>query len=224
MDIEKCNHRKDENNICMDCGLCLDSCLFQSTWTQISTKSLPRPHLKYCLDNNKSIIEKAINNLLIPLGIQSYKSQIESLLSCTTFTLRLKLEDKIIVILYHLLKQHAFPIALPDLLKYTSLSKYRILKAHRDTFKYERNNDEYLLGIFERTVSFIEKYDINITSNFGEYLVYQRKFISSEPKSFCLAFLLEKNKIKMSKLKNIEEYNIFQINFIRAKLKKLKMN
>lgn len=219
MDAEECGHQKINEGICLECGRCFEFFKLENEWTQITSSTACASQMKYIIKDSNKLLEKKIDKILIPLELISYKEQIKELFHIKVFKSRLKSEDKIIVIIYHLLKQNSFPISLSDLLPYTSLSKYKILKAHRDTFEFKKPTTEYLKGIYDRNVAFLKKYGVQSKCDLKRYLYFCEIFITVDPKALCLALLLECADGEIRKIKDTAEYNANQIKNIKRKIR-----
>lgn len=215
-----CEHKELSNGICTGCGLCIDTQEFQDSYTE-TTKFTPISQMKYSVKDPMKEHLSTIRRILIPLSLEGYLYQIRDLLLITSFTGRLKTEDKIILLILHFLKINSFPIALQDLLKYTNISKYRLLKIYRDTFSYTKNSPEYFHGIFDRTAEMLKKKGMGIAGNKEEYLSILENFKSTDPKLLCMAYLYEKNKIPLSKAISWDEYTYSQLQYVRKKLKQI---
>lgn len=220
MDSEECKHSTTVDNVCTNCGLCFEGQIFQSEWSPATTSFVPQHLLRYSVEDKIKMYDRCALKIMVPLGLGGYKQQVTSLLTELKFGSRLKTEDKIIVILYHLLKLHSFPISLADLLIYTGLTKYQVLKEHRDLFSFQEASEEYLKGIYERTISFLLKINCTASCDFDSYCVLQRKFLTAEPKAFCLAYILEVSHQPSRIINNSQDYKIQQIKNMRRKIKK----
>lgn len=219
MDSDFCEHLETKDGVCIHCGQCLESEKFENEWARATPSYTLGQHMRYAIKDQEKSMEKAALKILLPLRLESYKTQVQKILREKIFKTRLKPEDKVIVVLYHLLKEDSFPISLSDLLSYTTLTKYKVLKAHRDAFGFQKITNEYLRGIFDRTVSFLSKFDIKVSCKFEKFLFFTRTFVSSDPKALCLALLLEYTESGYQKIKDTTEYNIQQIRNIRRKIR-----
>lgn len=220
MESDICEHPDKEDSVCISCGMCFETQTYEDSWARSSSTFTPRPYMRYSIADTSRSFDAAIGKILVPLGLECYKTQIKSILGEKKFKSRLNKEDKIIVTLLHILKQHSFPILLSDLLKYSSISKSKILKAHRDTFGFLQRSEDYLRRTYERTLDFLGKLGVQAACTFEEYAESQKNHITSEPGAFCLAFVLEHACVPQRLIRTTTEYNLNQIKSIRRKLKK----
>jgi hypothetical protein len=214
-----CNHKNRIDNICTYCGRCFDEIELQSPSTSLSG-TFNTQNMKYSFIDPLKVYDNAIMKILISLNLKSHLSSVKTLLLATKFRHKINNEDKAIVGIYHILKSEGFPIVMDDLTKYSRLSKYRLLKIHRDTFKFVGKSQEYLEGVFDRTKALFEKFKKCIFGNFNRFCKYSEEHKSTDPKSLCIAYFLEVNNIPTVELKKIGNFNIHQIRNIRAKIKK----
>lgn len=220
MESDVCEHLDRKDNVCTLCGMCFESLNYEDSWAPSSNGFTPKPYMRYSITDSSRSFDAAIEKILVPLGLECYKAQVRSVLREKKFKSRLSKEDKIIVTLFHILKQYSFPILLPDLLKYSSISKFKILKAHRDAFGFQQCSEEYLRRTYERTLEFLRKLGIQAVCAFEKYVECQKSHITSEPGAFCLAFVLEYASVPQHQIQTTTEYNLNQIKNIRRKLKK----
>lgn len=200
-----CIHKNLDNNICIECGYCFDNVEYLSDrftpHTNIS-KNVTASNYKHVVKNQFRKYDSVIMKILVPLQLESYKSQLIQRLNITKFKMKLSNEDKVIVSLYHILKFDGFPIILSDLLKFTKLTKSRFLKICRANFSYIPNKS-YFKAIYDRTLSIISSYGITTTLEFHEYLKYRELNTSTEPYPLCFALMICKtlNPVKFRDLK-----------------------
>lgn len=227
MEIEDCNHEFIENNICTCCGMCCDFHDFCSEYTPTTVSYIPQKLLKYTIKNKDSVLDKCIFKILLSLSLCSFKQQVRGLIDVTNFKYRLKMEDKILLILYHILKTQSFPIALNDLLKYSSLNKYKFLKIFRNSFKYVMYDENYLSGIFERTMQYVafinDEYDLKmyINGTLDEFCKIQKILIRSDPRKLCLAYLLQNVKNVRVITKLADDCSSAAFNYMKRQIKKV---
>lgn len=221
-DIEdECRHENVKNDVCIGCGYCMDNVIFQSPTIRIGSTYNPSIPMKYLVKNLMKVNDEAIKKILVPLGLECYVTSVRDILNTTKFNCRLKKEDKVIVATYHILKSNQFPISLIDLLKFSSMSKWKLLKAHRDTFGFISQSSEYLFGIFNRVKSFLEKKNHPSIGSLEEYSNLHKVHINSDPKALCMSYFLEHNSLSTSIIKSSDEYDFYQIDNIRKKLRKI---
>lgn len=215
----ECLHENLKDDICIDCGYCIDNIVLQSTARSgyACKSSIP---MKYVVKNPMKVNDESIKKILIPLGLECYTNSVRDLLSTIKFNCRIKREDKVIVTIYHILKNNQFPIALIDLLKFSSMTKWKLLKVHRDVFGFISQSDEYLFGIFNRIMNFLDKNSHPNTGSFETYRNLHKMHINSDPKSLCMAYFLENNRLSTLIIKNNDEYDFYQVENIRKKLRK----
>lgn len=218
-DYDNCEHTTRVDGVCTGCGLCLEDVDLQH---QVAVGAHPpHPHtpMKFIVKSPERINDAAITKILTALGLSKYKGVVRNLLLTTKFKSRMKKEDRVIVVAYHLLRLSGFPIVISDVLKFTSMSKYELLRAHRDTFAYVERSREYLRGVFERVDDFLHKKDFEHTGSLDGFCRLAEMHRCSDPKALCLAYFLELNKASTLILKGHDEYNIVQVDNIRRKLK-----
>lgn len=219
--LEDCAHADQINSICRDCGLCLDNeCLQTPQKTILIRGSRFNVQMKHVFYNPEKINDSAINKILTPLNLTKYKSFVRNMLLDAKFNFRLKKEDKVIVTVYHLLKTLEFPIVIGDLFKFTSTSKYRLLKAHRDTFGYTGVGDEYLKGIFDRTSDLMRKRGLDAHASLEEFIILADKHRCADLKALCLSYFLESNNFSNMLFKDYDGCTVYQLENIRRKLKR----
>ncbi|ELA41416.1 uncharacterized protein VICG_01521 [Vittaforma corneae ATCC 50505] len=214
-----CKHTNQIEGFCTGCGKCFEDFELQPQRPVVRSHSLYRPSMKFSIQDPMKVNDAAIMKILTPLNLKGYNSSLKNLLLTTTFKYRLKKEDKVIVALYHILKQVEFPIVISDLLKYSNLSKHKLLKIYRDTFEYVDRSRDYLRGIYERVKNFLVKRKIDHSGSFEIFYKLSDIHKCSDPKTLCLAYFLKVNKISSFIVKDIDEYDIYQVQNIRRKLK-----
>lgn len=223
MENEECNHLNLKDNICTDCGMLLDFNNFQNEYTPSTSSFLPKNFLKYSILKSDRTLLNKIDNILIPLNLTNYKNIIKNKIQEIKFKYKIKTEDKLLIIIYKILKTHSFPISLEDLLKFSNLKKNKFLKIYRNTFNFIKPDKTYLLGVFERMQKLINH--INNSSDFNEYYYVQNKMEHSDPGKLCLAYLLRdaKNVKKIIKgIPELENYcSVFTINYLRRQIRKI---
>jgi len=219
-DYSNCMHMdKTAAGVCTSCGLCCEDVDLKHPTVTASHSQHAHTPMKFVVRNPDKINDTAITQVLTALNLTSYKSVVRDLLRTTKFKSRMKKEDKAIVVLYHLLKASGFPIVVSDILRFTSMTKYRLLKIHRDTFEYTKRSREYMMGIFERAACFLDKRGIRHTGTPDEFFKLSETYRCCDPKSLCLAYFLELSKVSNVILRGHDEYDIYQIDNIRRKLK-----
>lgn len=190
MDMDDCGHFTIENEICTTCGKCLgDTTLVDDAFTHVSYNSSTQI-MKYTVKNQFKNYDASLIKILTALQLLNYKPMLKELLNSLTFKTRLSKEDKIIVVLYHVLQQEGFPITIADLLKYSNMDKYKLLKAHRDTFGFVSTPQSYLEAIYMRFSAFIKSYGINSNLSFSSFLKYKKFYVSASPNELCIACFL----------------------------------
>lgn len=219
MECDICKHLDKKDNVCIACGMCFESLDYENTKGQSSSMFTPIQYMKYSITDPFKSFDAAIEKILVPLGLECYRAQVKSVVGEKSFKTRLSKEDKVIVTLLHVLRQHSFPILLPDLLKYTSATRSKILKAHRDAFGFQPRSEDYLKRTYERTKAYLSRMQIKTECTFEEYAECQKIHATSEPGALCLAFFLEHACVPQSSIQN-SEYSINQIKSIRRKLRK----
>lgn len=215
---DDCMHINRRKGICIECGLCIDEMAFQEDYFQ--PVSFTKTAGKYTVKNQLEINDYAIKKVIVPLQLECHTSAVKDLLLKTKFKLKVKKEDKVIVALYHILKTTGFPITYTDLLKYTSMSKSRLLKVHRDVFGFVERCPEYLHGIFERMKKLLEKNKLSSNGSFEYFRQLAEKNKSSDPECLCLAYLFEINSIKTGVIKDFYPDLFFKVQNVRRKIKK----
>lgn len=216
---EECAHLVKKDGICTECGFCSENLEFRDQFTP--TTSSYRIAGKFTLRDPTKLNEQSIKKILVPLNLERYTNIVKELLSTVKFSYKLSKEDKIVVIMYNVLKSNAFPISTTDLLKYSSMTKARLLKAHRDTFGFVESSREYLLGVFERTKSLLEVKSTEVTGSFNKFLELLDSNKNTDPHVLAIAYFFEENGIKDSILKDQEENLYYKVQNTRRKLKRL---
>lgn len=224
-DSNSCEHHTTARGICTNCGMCLEESEFYTATpmpARLAFRERPminKVMMKHQVKDITKINDSAIRRILIPLNLQCHMNTLRQLLHTIEFKYKLKPEDKAIVAIYHILKSTEFPIATCDLLKYTNMSKFRMLKIHRDTFGYTHKSTGYLSNIYERAMAFFKDKGIEITGSFGRFCELAEDFRCSDPKSLCLAYLIDHNKIPNKMTEQIEELRAYQVKHIRRRFK-----
>ena len=80
-----------------------------------------------------------------------------------TFKCKINDEDKVIGILYHLLKMNDFPIIIDNLLSYSRMSKSKVLIIYRNKFNFVEQSEKYIMAIYERGVKYLNSIGIEST-------------------------------------------------------------
>lgn len=191
MDVDDCDHNVLESGICIACGLCFDQTEYADPPFFKTNRTDYKNHTKYTVKNQFKHFNTAIQKILTPLNLESYKPRMIELLNTTKFTSRLSKEDKVLVALYHLLLQDGFPITVSDILLYTKMSKYRLLKAYRDTFEYNRLSVAYLRAIYYREFSFVTGLGIPTSFSFEDFAEYMNHHTSASPADLCVACMIK---------------------------------
>ncbi|KAM0680841.1 hypothetical protein GINT2_001115 [Glugoides intestinalis] len=216
---DDCEHAVKKDGICIECGFCTDDLVFRDQFTPKAVSC--RIAGKFTLKDPMKINEQSIKKILVPLNLERYSSVVKELLHTVKFTYKLSKEDKILIIIFNILKSNGFPISTRDLLKYSSMTKARLLKAHRDTFGFSEPSKEYLLGVYERTKSFLESKSTPVTGSFGKFIELVEINKNTDPHILAIAYFFEKNGVKDSILKSHEENLYYKVQNTRRKLKKL---
>lgn len=224
---DECKHSNLNNGVCVDCGLCSDFIEFKDEYTPRTTSFVQPSHFKYSIKNTEKELQKVIDKILIPLNLQNYNLQIKNLLKTTKFKYKLKPEDKVVVILYNTLKSDSFPICVDDLLRFTSMKKHKLLKVHRDTFKYETRSEEYLRSIFNRAVNVMGNKNERIINDsinedlFSEFKIIQSAFKETDPQFLCFAILFECLDFTKKGNETVDkiDLNLKKIGYIRRKIR-----
>lgn len=177
--------------------------------------------MKFHVRDPSKTNDPAIEKVLTALNLAAYRNVLRNLMNDARFTLRIKREDKVIVAAYHLLKLYGFPLVISDLLKFTTMTKYRLLKVHRDTFEYVNSTREYLLGIYERVEAFLAGLGLQHSGRPEIFFRLADTHKSADPKALCLAYFLESNKLSNLVLREHEDVNLVQIVHIRRKIRGL---
>ena len=185
MSTEECTHDVLEDGVCTLCGICsveeayVDEHAGKFTGTETNHR--------YSVKSQFLGFEQAIKKILVPLQLESLRLPLIELLNTVSFKFKLSKEDKVAVGLYHLLISDGFPITASDILAYTRLDKYRLLKIHRDSFARESRTADYLRAIFDRSAAFIGQHGIEAALSFEDFLDTRNTFASADPSDLCLA-------------------------------------
>lgn len=187
---EECGHQIRKNGICTACGLCSSNSVFADAPVMSTSKTSCAVGQRYAVKNQFKHYDCVIDKILAALRLECYKPMLKMLLNTNVFKIRLSMMDRAIVALYHLLKLNDFPITVADLLQYTPMSKFRLLRAHRDSFEYEEPSNAYLRAIYDREAAQLEEMGIQSHGSFEDFLRYKTRNISADAADVCDACLL----------------------------------
>lgn len=219
----QCQHAKLTKGVCTSCGECIEEVELVNSYSEYERPSAV-PHMKYTVKNPAKQNLAAIKRILTPCSLDNYLYPVRDLLLTTEFKGRLKIEDKVILVLLHILKANSFPIAIHDLLKFTNIPKHRLLKVYRDTFKFSENSDEYLLGLYERTRVSLEQNGIGCKGNFEAFVKCFQLSKCSDPKLLEFAYFYESSNIPSKDIIYYADYSKSQIRYTRMRIRLLTEN
>lgn len=195
MEIEECTHVHTEDGVCTGCGLCTtDAPLAREAPCHRSTGTSCFLPIRYAVRDKLRALKSTIQKILVPLGMCGYESAILREMGCVKFDIRLNSEDKVLVVLYHVLREEGFPVALDDLLRFSRLGRCRFLKAHRECFSFLEETREYLEAIYWRTAEFVKKYGMLPEVPVDGFLEVRKRHLSSGASDVCLAAMLTMRK------------------------------
>lgn len=216
---EICKHDIMEDGVCTLCGECLDDTMYITDFTVTTNKYSNDRMMKYKVKNENFDCEKAVLNILTSLGLTNYKSIVIKMMTDIKFDYKISKEDKIILILYYILKKDGFPITTADLLKFSKMKKSRFLKILRNTFGTFLSSKEYLKSIYDRINHFSQEKNIKLNFSFNLFYSYKEKYPTIDSYNLCLACLVIYSKAPL-KILGLESKNDYEK--IRKIIKKLK--
>ncbi|KAI5151100.1 hypothetical protein ENBRE01_1901 [Enteropsectra breve] len=222
---DKCKHENTDNGYCIECGICVeDLVVYDYKSYDYQPPSALRSSLldKYIVKQNRKLYIKEIKQILVPMQLEQYSSAVEEILSKSTFKNRLSVANKVIVILYSLLKEDAFPVTMEDLLKFTEMRKSALLKAYRNAFIYSSTDACYNQGIYEVCADEMRIKKVEYSFTQEEFKILRGEHPSADPKMLCLAGMIANASQKkyLSDLYPGETKKIDKIRKIIYKLKK----
>lgn len=222
MDSFECEHPIKEDGVCISCGIVEENEQFDdSLFFRTISISKNYKSYKYSVKNQFKNYDAYISKILVPLRLENYREPIKKIIQNKKFNVRLSFENKIIVTLYHLLKQDDFPITIHDLLVYTNMPRSKILKAHRDSFEYKITSDNYLYGIYERSVDLLRRQGFTSTVPFEMFKEYYEQNTTCDPKALCVVCILENSNLPyaLTDLKIGSQSFVERIKNIRKKIR-----
>ncbi|KAK1351208.1 hypothetical protein CWI38_0021p0180 [Hamiltosporidium tvaerminnensis] len=227
-DEEYCLHKELVNGICVECGIILteNNFNYEFDYNTMAPKSNIKKQWKYSvkIDDYEEITQ--IEQILTPLEKLEYKNEVLEILKTKKFKSRIGKIDKIVCIIYFILKRDCFPISTTDLAKFSKKNKKFLLKNVFKEFPFIKISPEYLKNLFKRFINEIERkgFDLNkITDEYSTMLNDLIQIVESNTHKniheLIMAFILyqieENNEIELfSVILPVEIYKKFKNKFL----------
>ncbi|KAI4291427.1 hypothetical protein PAPHI01_0701 [Pancytospora philotis] len=190
MDVEICMHRNRAGDVCTDCGLCGADAVYADQPGCAQRRAQPQRPLRFSIKRGMPEQHRAVARILEPLGLACYAGQARHLLETADFKMRLCCEDKVCVVLYHICLLDGCPLALEDILPFSKLSRPRLLRAHRNAFKYEPVPAVYGSAVYSRVQRLVAALGVSSSFRLDGLEALTARFPSASASDLCFAAFL----------------------------------
>ena len=213
-DCTECAHEALEEGVCTSCGLCLGgSKLEHAHGTLARRPSFSSPPPPVYRDTG---LGKTVDRALHSFSFERLKPQLVSLYQATPSPFRLSQADKVLVLLYGMLKRENHPVTPDDMLRMSRLPRHRFLKAHSAIFHSStsclsasclsasclstsclstphltaKDDREYARSIYQRALRFMEGLGISVECTVDQFYGYRKLIPTASAYELCVACML----------------------------------
>ncbi|AFN82900.1 hypothetical protein EROM_041340 [Encephalitozoon romaleae SJ-2008] len=217
--MEGCSHLSISRGVCTSCGLCLESEYGYMASYALYSFVAPKK-MKYLASDKSGRYSKNVKSLVNILNVPGYYDEVKQLLETKRFRDRIGANDKILAIIYNVLRRHQYPISYSDLEPFTEKTSSRFKRILLREFEYVETSLEYLSAIFDRVRDFYLTQGFKGNRSLRDFVSISRSNKNINPYYLCLAYFI-KDEDLLNTCKKFELDEIVSMSSLKRILKKI---
>ncbi|KAG5859947.1 hypothetical protein KMI_04g07560 [Encephalitozoon hellem] len=218
--MEGCSHLSTSKGVCTSCGLCLET--EDGYVPSYAFRSFIAPKkMKYLASDRSGRYNKDVESLVNILNVSGYFDEVRQVLETKRFKQRVGVNDKILSIIYNVLRRHHYPISYSDLNPFTERTGLRFKRILLREFEHVEASFEYLSAIFDRVRDFYSTQGFEGNCTLKNFISVCKNNEGVNPYSLCLAYFIKDSNLPDSYRKfNLEK--IMSMSSLRRMVRKIK--
>lgn len=219
--MEVCSHLSISGGVCTSCGLCLESEYGYMASYAFHSFVAPKK-MKYLACDKSRRYSKNVESLVNILNVPGYSGEVKQLLETKRFRQRVGANDKILAIIYNVLRRHQYPISYSDLEPFTEKTGSRFKRILLREFEHVEASLEYLSAIFDRVRDFYLTQGFKGNHALKDFVSVSRSNKNINPYYLCLAYFI-KDEDLLNSYRKFKLREAISISSLKGILKKIRM-